>query len=859
MVDADVNINAEYLPNPEVTHYEQMAPEFVNSPGIIKFTDKGVIRIDSTNLDKGTVTVQKLPAEQKMFMGHVGDALDDRYENVTPSRISNIVGKMYTMAQIYPRLDESLYFFENTEEGRVKEFNVLRKTYGEVRSAPMLNRVTDVMNRLQDGIGTIDKTVHDKPYAFFIANSDSINAFCGANRVMAVFKGMLNDLQENDDELAAVLAHEMAHGQNQHAVDSMGSNALSSLGMYMLQGNVDGFVMDTLVNQVNKVGIDKVNERQADDLSFHYVVASGYNPGAPAAFWQRSLDRSSNFVVKGVHEFENVYNPDTHPMDEERLNNFSKKLTDYSNGHVTVYRGSVKIDGEEVVRPGHIYSDEKKIHKSDWERSYLVAGNLATICRDGIDKGDFYAENNKVMFDGKEVFSCEKTDRPVEEIVEKLNKAKERVLSSNNENYNAISLSENASYLQFDSRGNLVNHNHLDSERVDASRSQFLSNLSKVSENINKINSNLSDYDKGKEAGLCLVKLLEDKSAVDFFNSVKQQAERNSQPLFKGVSRYYESMKDGNNISDDNIHLKLFTYSLPLLSDLHLKGGNDSLNRINNMNIDNFKDDYENDDDDFAGLVGEFKKLQHNSDYNRGIMQAFKENPKALENLNTIFKIENDMLNEVESLRFNIHGKKIQNAKEMTKNLKKMVKDYSKIKAKTDAFFDKLDSIDLEKNEIACVDELSKQATKINSYMLSLSDEIHENRQNYENFSASYSNFNSEHSKKFFDKQVSEYEKIKKDFETVKVDTDEYLVQKLDEIKSRNKNSKKDAGKEFVKGLKSSKEKSASLPKFEFQNPKKKRLSLGKDNKVLEREVEVKKPNFKGNKRGSYEKNDNGR
>ena len=100
---------------------------------------------------------------------------------------------------------------------------------------------------------------------------------------------------------------------------------------------------------------------------------------------------------------------------------------------------------------------------------------------------------------------------------------------------------------------------------------------------------------------------------------------------------------------------------------------------------------------------------------------------------------------------------------------------------------------------------------------------------------------------------------IKKDFEAVKVDTDEYLIQKLDEIESRNKNSREDAGKEFVKGLKSSKEKSASLPKFEFQNPKKKKLSLGKDNNVYEREVEVKKPNFKGNRRGSYEKNDNGR
>ena len=120
------------------------------------------------------------------------------------------------------------------------------------------------------------------------------------------------------------------------------------------------------------------------------MADAGYNVGAPAAVWQAVIESSSDSSKKDV--LSDILNPSTHPKDSDRRNNYSKKLTEYSNGKVTVdaNSGEVKINGKTFMTPAAAGN------MSGMQRSYFVAGNLAAIYHAGQNTQNAYAEGGTV-------------------------------------------------------------------------------------------------------------------------------------------------------------------------------------------------------------------------------------------------------------------------------------------------------------------------------------------------------------------------------------------------------------------------------------------------------------------------------
>lgn len=270
------------------------------------------------------------------------------------------------------QLDSEIRAINNNEKGRQQFFEQLKQKHG-VNDDPALNqRLDNIMENLTAAIAKVDPSINKKPYNYFINKDTSLNAFCTLGHNMSVNTGIFNYIK-NDDEIAVILGHEMGHGQKDHPA----KGARKSILPMIVASTVDNIGGLLLANALNNQGITKPMEREADALAFEYITHSNYNPGACAAVWQRIIDQSGdnpdNFLTF-------LAGGSDHPSHASRRDDYSKKLTKYSDNHVTIEKNTIKING-------HKFADIAATNDmSANERAFFVMGNLASAYKNKYDK-----------------------------------------------------------------------------------------------------------------------------------------------------------------------------------------------------------------------------------------------------------------------------------------------------------------------------------------------------------------------------------------------------------------------------------------------------------------------------------------
>lgn len=184
------------------------------------------------------------------------------------------------------------------------------------------------LNRYVNLVGQTLALFSDRPetfggYHFLVLDSDEINAFAGPGGLITVTRGMLR-LCRTEDELAAVLAHEIGHVQHRHGLQAIKKSrwtgafttivaeAGKTLGGADLAEAVRAFegsisdVMQTLVNS----GYGRAAEREADAAAVRILRAAGYDPRALVTMLQEMKRR----LKPGGLDFAK-----THPDPEERI------------------------------------------------------------------------------------------------------------------------------------------------------------------------------------------------------------------------------------------------------------------------------------------------------------------------------------------------------------------------------------------------------------------------------------------------------------------------------------------------------------------------------------------------------------
>jgi len=176
-------------------------------------------------------------------------------------------------------------------------------------------------------------------WEFVVFDKSEPNAFAMPGGKVGVNAGLIELANEDEDEIAAVIGHEVAHVAKRH------SNKRMSQGVGVALG---GILLDTAMR--NKSSSDRAlargaygvgatvgavlpfsrsQEREADDLGLIYSAKAGYDPRASIRFWQKMMSKSKRKMPQFLS---------THPDSGKRIE-FLKSRMPYA---MALYKNAKK-------------------------------------------------------------------------------------------------------------------------------------------------------------------------------------------------------------------------------------------------------------------------------------------------------------------------------------------------------------------------------------------------------------------------------------------------------------------------------------------------------------------------------------
>lgn len=177
-------------------------------------------------------------------------------------------------------------------------------------------------------VGERIAAVADDPgyeWQFVLISSSEVNAWCLPGGKVAVYSGILAVTQD-ENGLAVVMAHEIAHAIAQHGAERMLQEQLTQVGLTAVSTTLGGLdpgargAVLALFGAGAQFGVllpfSRDMESEADHIGLIYMARAGYDPEAAVALWQRMADQRKG---PQVPEYAS-----THPSDETRIKNLQK-------------------------------------------------------------------------------------------------------------------------------------------------------------------------------------------------------------------------------------------------------------------------------------------------------------------------------------------------------------------------------------------------------------------------------------------------------------------------------------------------------------------------------------------------------
>jgi predicted Zn-dependent protease len=126
-----------------------------------------------------------------------------------------------------------------------------------------------------------------------LLQSGEVNAFCMPGGRIAFYTGIIDKLRLTDDEIAAVMGHEIAHALREHGRDrqskATATGLASQLGGAALSAwlGVDVRGATNAAGQLLVLKFSRDEEREADLVGLDIAARSGYDPRAGIALWNK--------------------------------------------------------------------------------------------------------------------------------------------------------------------------------------------------------------------------------------------------------------------------------------------------------------------------------------------------------------------------------------------------------------------------------------------------------------------------------------------------------------------------------------------------------------------------------------------
>jgi predicted Zn-dependent protease len=125
-----------------------------------------------------------------------------------------------------------------------------------------------------------------------VISSNELNAWCMPGGKIAVYTGLMDRLRLSDEELAAVMGHEIAHALREHGRERASQQAAQGavvgigaalLGLGEVGASLAGIVADVTIG----LPYSREFEREADRIGVELAARAGYDPRAAITLWQK--------------------------------------------------------------------------------------------------------------------------------------------------------------------------------------------------------------------------------------------------------------------------------------------------------------------------------------------------------------------------------------------------------------------------------------------------------------------------------------------------------------------------------------------------------------------------------------------
>ena len=186
----------------------------------------------------------------------------------------------------------------------------------EVKDDKVILPIIKMVDQLcsENGIKSSSIKVH-------VVNNKEINAFAMPGRHLVVHTGLIQ-FADHEDEIAGVIAHEIAHIESGHVVKKLGKEIGLSILMNLTLGDIGGEVVRNALSTITSTAYDRSLEKEADLKAVDYMIAAKMNPTYLASFLEK-LDKQSQTpeVLQWVS---------THPDSKERVSYINQKVKSIS-------------------------------------------------------------------------------------------------------------------------------------------------------------------------------------------------------------------------------------------------------------------------------------------------------------------------------------------------------------------------------------------------------------------------------------------------------------------------------------------------------------------------------------------------
>ena len=175
--------------------------------------------------------------------------------------------------------------------------------------------VNEYVNRVGQNI--VKNSDSKIPFQIKVIDSDEINAMSLPGGFFYVNTGLIQAADE-EAELAAVMAHEIAHVTARHSAEQQGK--ASFINILSIPASIfTGGIVGAIVNQAAAIAIPTMffkfgrnAEEEADWLGLQYMYKAGYDPGASVSFFEKLQARET-----ARRKMSSLFS--THPPTESRV------------------------------------------------------------------------------------------------------------------------------------------------------------------------------------------------------------------------------------------------------------------------------------------------------------------------------------------------------------------------------------------------------------------------------------------------------------------------------------------------------------------------------------------------------------